>query len=393
MIKYKNSKSDVSIKQDYPLRNIDRKAPWRSIIRSRADLSSKNVNSDRFIPQVRSRTELRIGTGTLKTQKTSASPTHPEILHKFNKILSSENAMQSTYISRMANALGFEEHEKIMKFGQFVSIPGHKQSLNFISTNKDGNKTRTRLFELTRILDAPGLVNDFYASPLSWSHKNALAISLADEVYIWKENSVPKKLPNCSTSDIFCLAWSTLGRVLAIGAENGQFSILRSDGCSILFTSNLCDLYGTPCCFAWKPISAGKIEYLLVGMSTGKVLCYRIEPRASTYTSYTTSLISVVKYHTDQICGIAWNCDGTQFSTGANDNTVVVCNFSGTKVSKHLILKHNAAVKALSFCPWKKSLLMTGSDLFYFYVIFIFFIYVIYFIYFIFWVPMFMHRG
>ena len=41
----------------------------------------------------------------------------------------------------------------------------------------------------TRILDAPGLLDDYYLNLLSWSDTNILAVALNRAVYIWDAES------------------------------------------------------------------------------------------------------------------------------------------------------------------------------------------------------------
>lgn len=62
--------------------------------------------------------------------------------------------------------------------------------------------------------------------------------------------------------------------------------------------------------------------------------------------------------------GLAWNWDGLQFASGANDNLSCVYNVDADLVSptrpRHSFT-HDAAVKALAFCPWQENLLAAGS--------------------------------
>lgn len=58
--------------------------------------------------------------------------------------------------------------------------------------------------------------------------------------------------------------------------------------------------------------------------------------------------------------GIAINSDETQLAFGGNDNIVSVWDMKQSPILK-FILPHNAAVKAIAFCPWAKSLLVTGG--------------------------------
>lgn len=153
-------------------------------------------------------------------------------------------------------------------------------------------------------------------------------------------------------------------------------------------------------CLAWKPVTSNRsssrsgvharpsslmteTEELLVGDEFGNVYYYSIEwngireslgPGSA---DATITLLKRIVVHSQQICGLAWSGDGDQFATGGNDN--VACLFDASEVlsrrrdgnyrgeesvleggEKHRWL-HGAAVKAIAFCPWQKSLVATGG--------------------------------
>lgn len=60
--------------------------------------------------------------------------------------------------------------------------------------------------------------------------------------------------------------------------------------------------------------------------------------------------------------GIAISQDGKQLAVGGNDNCCTIWdieNVCGPKL--RYLLPHQAAVKAIAYCPWSKSLLATGG--------------------------------
>lgn len=70
-----------------------------------------------------------------------------------------------------------------------------------------------------RILDAPGIRNDYYVNVMSWGKNNILAVALGPELYLWnsKDQSVHKLLHvrgnDCPTS----VNWSEDAKTLAVG--------------------------------------------------------------------------------------------------------------------------------------------------------------------------------
>jgi len=69
-----------------------------------------------------------------------------------------------------------------------------------------------------------------------------------------------------------------------------------------------------------------------------------------------------VKYqaHMQEVCGLKWNHEGTQLASGGNDNKLCIWEL-GQTTPQYVLSEHTAAVKALSWCPWKTNLLATGG--------------------------------
>lgn len=61
-----------------------------------------------------------------------------------------------------------------------------------------------------RILDAPGLQDDFYLNLVDWSAQNILAVSLESSVYVWNATtSTVQELCDLGDEDqITSLSWS-----------------------------------------------------------------------------------------------------------------------------------------------------------------------------------------
>ena len=65
---------------------------------------------------------------------------------------------------------------------------------------------------------------------------------------------------------------------------------------------------------------------------------------------------------TNNILGIALNGNNDEVAVGANDNCCTIWNIKDvTEPILKFVLPHNAAIKALSYCPWTLSLLATGG--------------------------------
>jgi cell division cycle protein 20 (cofactor of APC complex) len=66
--------------------------------------------------------------------------------------------------------------------------------------------------------------------------------------------------------------------------------------------------------------------------------------------------------HDQEVCGLKWSPDGTQFASGGNDNMLQV--YDGSRLCetpKFQFNQHQAAVKAIAWCPWQNNLLASGG--------------------------------
>jgi len=68
--------------------------------------------------------------------------------------------------------------------------------------------------------------------------------------------------------------------------------------------------------------------------------------------------------HTQEVCGLEWSPDGSTLASGGNDNVVCLWDARrchGTVKPKYQLTDHNAAVKALAWCPHQRNVLATGG--------------------------------
>ena len=78
-----------------------------------------------------------------------------------------------------------------------------------------------------RVLDAPGLCDDFYLNLVDWSAQNMLAVALENSVYVWNATtSTVQQLCDVEEDDqITSLSWSNRGGHLSVGTKGGEVQI------------------------------------------------------------------------------------------------------------------------------------------------------------------------
>ncbi|KAK9238711.1 WD40-repeat-containing domain protein [Lipomyces kononenkoae] len=236
-------------------------------------------------------------------------------------------------------------------------------------------KKRVLSYAPFRVLDAPGLRDDFYTNLLAWSSvTNDLAVGLGPEVYIWQESTGAVLLPEWSTSPVACVSFAPDGRTLVIGRMDGAITCW-----AVSSPTSRAEFYHTVglCCIGWRPIQTVEGQEQMysefyVGDEVGEILRFKLlsEDAMPRTELSPLELLGRTKGHNQQICvdaeldiGITFNPSGTQMAVGANDNTCTVWDMTldGPAASPRYRWDHRAAVKALAYCPWSPSLLATGG--------------------------------
>jgi len=86
-------------------------------------------------------------------------------------------------------------------------------------------------------------------------------------------------------------------------------------------------------------------------------------------------IVSTYGGHTQEVCGLKWNEDGTTLASGGNENYLCLwdaamsrrnSNERGSEGRNHesprlILTQHQAAVKALAWCPFHRGLLASGG--------------------------------
>ena len=70
--------------------------------------------------------------------------------------------------------------------------------------------------------------------------------------------------------------------------------------------------------------------------------------------------------HSQEVCGLAWDTEGKYLASGGNDNVLNIWqsqqgSLHTSSSPVHSITSHQAAVKALAWCPWQSNVLASGG--------------------------------
>lgn len=190
-----------------------------------------------------------------------------------------------------------------------------------------------------KILDAPGMMDDYYLNLLDWTEEDLVTIGLGDTVYTY--NYQTKAVGDIFTGSSYISSIKSSKSIISLALSNGEIILYdthrQTESCRFKqHDKRIASL-------AWSE------NLLYSGDKEGKIICRDIR----------TSEYLVLSGHTQEICGLSVSSDGIYLASGANDNNIRLWR-SGHTVSR--ILKgHKSAVKALAWCPWKSATLTSGG--------------------------------
>ncbi|CDK24904.1 unnamed protein product [Kuraishia capsulata CBS 1993] len=232
------------------------------------------------------------------------------------------------------------------------SIPKLSLSLN-VKTNPKKKKVAKPEVSF-KVLDAPGLRNDFYSNLVSWSAtSNKVAVGLNCAVYVRSEigETVPVDLNDDEV--ITCVSFS-FHDLLAIGTKTGRIILCTPSNNKVEWSEILRPSTGVSCILWFKDS-----KIFIAGDELGDITFYQVE---TTPTGHKFSVKLSMRCHQQQICGIALSRDQKQITVGGNDNCCTVWDISDIASPQlRFYLPHKAAVKAIAYCPWSPSLIATGG--------------------------------
>ncbi|CAG2104195.1 unnamed protein product [Medioppia subpectinata] len=276
-----------------------------------------------------------------------------------NQTIDGNNQSTANQTAISENLVGDLSNFRIMCYQNKAPIAaeGQANSLKVLySSSKCGSSSKkTSRYIPTqpeRILDAPDIKNDYYLQLIDWNASNILAVALMREIYLWNANT--GDITNLLTLDeelyVSSVAWIEDGNHLAVGTSDGDIQLWDTDHMKRLRVMR--GTAGRVGAMSWNS------HIISGGTKTG--LIYNNDVRVANH------LISTLNGHNQEVCGLKWSPGGQYLASGGNDNTIQIWNNSVTTNADnckpiHTFTEHQAAVKALAWCPWRPSTLASGG--------------------------------
>ncbi len=202
-----------------------------------------------------------------------------------------------------------------------------------------------------RVLDAPGLVDDYYLNLLDWSSQNQVAVALGSSVYLWNaaDGSIDELLQLDTSADpnaiVTSVSWMADGSHIAVGTSDNLVQLWSVERKKQV--RSMAGHQARVSALAWNN------HVLSSGSRDSNIFHHDVRVAQHHF--------ATLKGHTQEICGLKWSHDGTQLASGANDNLCNIWDVTSTGSARFSFNESAAAVKALAWCPWQKNTLATGS--------------------------------
>lgn len=208
----------------------------------------------------------------------------------------------------------------------------------------------------SRILDAPGLLDDFYINPLDWSVANQIAVALGPSVYLWNASSGQidelMTMPGALEDDASLDHVSSLkfvqdgGSTLAVGSSDATVALWDVErSVKIRTMKGHASRVST---LSWN-------QHILTSGGRDSSLFHH-DVRVANHI-----VATLQDGHVSEVCQAKWNDDGTTLATGGNDNAACLWDLRQHGQPRVRLTQHQAAVKALAWCPYQRNVLASGG--------------------------------
>ncbi|KAK9875166.1 hypothetical protein WA026_005958 [Henosepilachna vigintioctopunctata] len=337
----KNGGSDVI--------RLGRKTPSKTPSKARSksttptpNKGAKTPNADRFIPS-RSATNFDLAHFKLGQNDNLLSPSSKELQKNICESLHGEDISKQKILSYQKKAPsapeGFMNPMKVI-YSQTKTPASAKSSSRYIPQAPD------------RILDAPDIIDDYYLNLVDWSSNNILAAALGAHVFLWNAGTGNiEELLALEGNDYVCsLSWIQEGNYLAVGTTTGTVELW--DCATVKRLRTMPGHSARVGSLAWN-------SYVLSsGSRSGQLIHHDVRQREH--------VVSTISAHSQEICGLKWSTDKKYLASGGNDNVLniwpaVSGGFHSQPQPLHTFTAHQAAVKALAWCPWQPHILASGG--------------------------------
>ncbi|EGR32016.1 hypothetical protein IMG5_098520 [Ichthyophthirius multifiliis] len=350
------------LKQKNNIRSYDQQTPSQFIspqsemqtTQSFHALKTPNKYSDRYIPTrtIDSKTNFDLKQESIYTNDFTNEQVHLNVQDENTKIY-------NQYIQTELFRKQFET-PKILQF-EVKKIPPVSPFMFDQQENIPETKKRRKIgHNPIKILDAPGLADDFYIDVLDWSCQSIIGIALGQCIYTLNTQSgnINKLCENQSFSSLFqvqngpfpsfytSVKWNpNNGNLLAIGNTQGIIDIHDIQKNIVVRKINL------------QKERIGCMDFC----SNGNILAAGCKDKSILVQDLRESGGKIFFGHSQEVCSIKFSPDQQYLATGGNDNKINIWNYSVKNIPFQTHSEHKAAIRALAWNPHQHGILLSGG--------------------------------
>ena len=184
-----------------------------------------------------------------------------------------------------------------------------------LATTSSGAPSSTKARKIAtqpeRVLDAPGIIDDFYLNLIDWSSQNVVAVALERSTYVWRaETGGVTHVGDVSeeSSHVASVGFSEDGAYLAIGTGTGSVELWDVETCQR--KRKMDGHQAQIASIAWNG------HVITSGCGDGSIWHHDVRIR--------NHKVMELLGHVGEVCGLKWNSTGDMLASGGNDNVVNV---------------------------------------------------------------------
>lgn len=278
------------------------------------------IQLDRYIPSRQASNGDHTGPILLPPSSSNSSSSDSLSSHSTstsNAPVAAEDAQHTADLSR---SLGINSDQRILSFfaeppppqtdachagllSQYARLPNKGSAASSTSSTSAANRRKIPSAP-ERVLDAPGMLDDYYLNLLDWSSTNLVAIGLAESVYVWNAAS------------------GAVTELCHVGGGSGNDSTIEGDEyvCSVKFTEDG--------------------SHLAVGLASGPIQVYDVCVGA---------LVRTMSGHPSRVPSLSWS--GAILASGCRSGEIWN---SDVRIAQHCVSKmrgHRGEVCGLEWRP------------------------------------------
>jgi cell division cycle 20, cofactor of APC complex len=188
-----------------------------------------------------------------------------------------------------------------------------------------------------RVLDAPGMVDDFYLNLVSWSCLNVVSVALGEATYIWRaQTGEVVQVGEAPEGDyVSSVQWSNDGVFLAVGLGSGDVELWDAEKAVRLRT--MTGHQGQVAALSW--------HNHIVSSGCGDGSIWHHDVRVSRHK------VMELLGHSGEVCGLKWREDGDLLASGGNDNVV---NIWDGRIGESVLDDHGQPIVGRGSAKWTK---------------------------------------